>query len=92
MQRASIVSWSVAGCLLAALAYAEDPAAPPSDSEVPPPPPPGLRLRSEFEDETRLRLDVEYPPEGAVDPRLGVRRLRGRARGAGRRGAQRSTS
>ena len=51
---------------MAALASAADPAASPSDSDIPPPPPPELRLLSEFEAETQLRLDIEYPPEGAL--------------------------
>ena len=65
MHRTSIVLLLAAGWLVAALAFAADPESPPPDADVPPPPPPGLRLRSEFEDETHLRLDVEYPPEGA---------------------------
>jgi hypothetical protein len=65
VHRASIAFAFGSGWLVAALALAADPATSPPETEVPPPPPPGLRLHEEFADETRLRLDVEYPPEGA---------------------------
>jgi hypothetical protein len=65
VRRAAIALLAVSGWLAASVALAADPLPETSDSEIPPPPPSGLRLQSEFELETRLRLDVEYPPEGA---------------------------
>jgi hypothetical protein len=65
VRRAAIALLASGGWLAAALAFAAEPVAEPSDSEIPPAPAPGLLLRSEFEGETQLRLEVEYPPEGA---------------------------
>ena len=64
MKRGPIVLCCVAGWLIASAAHAEEPAT--AGADVPPPPPPALRLHSEFEDAARLRIDVEYPPAGAV--------------------------
>jgi hypothetical protein len=52
--------------LLAALAGAGEPDPPDQDLDIPPPPPAGLRLGSEFDAETRLRLEVGYPPPDAI--------------------------
>ena len=78
----SFVLSCAAGWLVAWPAHAEEPAT--ADADVPPPPPPALRLRSEFEDANRLRIDVEYPPAGAVirDSACGVF-VAGRARVGG---------
>jgi hypothetical protein len=64
VKRGPIVLCCVAGWLIASAAHAEEPAT--AGADVPPPPPPALRLHSEFEDAARLRIDVEYPPAGAV--------------------------